>query len=190
MFDPLTVAHEIKYPWRGRRSHFFPKGYRSSFITIWHKDPCKDGSDDSCDWSGRKKPLTPAEKKLWEAVWDLETILDNYPMYPDHPAHKRFQPVKAAMYEMRIRSKWRIHPRWHVWHWRIQIHPLQGLMVYLFERCAICKKGYKWNEQRMGNWDGNKSWHFRCDNTMKPCPETVRLTESDGACYDNLTPKC
>jgi hypothetical protein len=163
MHDPLTVAFRIKYPWKGKPSHFFPKGYRDTFITIWHKDPEKDGSDDSCDWFGSKKPLSKAEKKMAEAIWHLETILDNSPMWPDHEAHKRFQPVKEAMREMRQRSKWRIHPRWHIHHWRIQIHPLQSLWIYLFHRCSICKKGYKWNEQRMGNWSGNKTWHFGCD---------------------------
>ena len=43
-------------PWRGRKSQFFPKGYRATFITIWHEDPmdftgkCRGRSDDSCGW--------------------------------------------------------------------------------------------------------------------------------------------
>lgn len=49
MFDPDTVAFEIKYPWKRKGSQF-----RDSFITIWHHDPCKDGSDNSCDWFGHK----------------------------------------------------------------------------------------------------------------------------------------
>ena len=35
MHDPSTVAFDIKmHPWRGRKSQFFPKGYRATFITI------------------------------------------------------------------------------------------------------------------------------------------------------------
>lgn len=57
MHDPMTVAFEIKYPWRDT-SHgttkLFPNGYRRSFITVWHVDPETDGSDDSCGWSRPK----------------------------------------------------------------------------------------------------------------------------------------
>lgn len=48
MYDPQTVAHEIKYPWKNKH------GYRSSIITIWHVDPEKNvlgcRRDDSCGW--------------------------------------------------------------------------------------------------------------------------------------------
>ena len=123
MFEPKTVAFEIKYPWRGRKSEFFPKGYRDTFIIVWHKDPCKDGSDDSCDWFGHKK-TNPKIKALGKAIWNLENILDNEPFYPDHPAHIRFKPVKQAYYDMRKRSKFRWHPRWHFWHWRVIMRKL------------------------------------------------------------------
>ncbi len=44
MFDPNTVAFEIKSPFKDK------SGYRKSLITIWHVDPCSDGTDDSCGW--------------------------------------------------------------------------------------------------------------------------------------------
>jgi len=53
MHDPMTVAFEIRYPWRkyGRSGRDeFERTYRESFITIWHVDPELDGSDDSCGW--------------------------------------------------------------------------------------------------------------------------------------------
>lgn len=56
MHDPLTMAFEIKYPWRkygNKAKSKFDREYRAPFITIWHKDPCKRGnwrSDDSCGW--------------------------------------------------------------------------------------------------------------------------------------------
>lgn len=74
MFDPMTVAHEIKYPWwqykpwpkgkknwsdltpaqqKGRSNHW-REGYRNTFIVIWHVDPCKGpGGDDTCGWFKR-----------------------------------------------------------------------------------------------------------------------------------------
>lgn len=156
MFDPDTVAFEIKYPWRNRR------GYRPTFITIWHKDPCKDGTDNSCDWTGNKKQ-SPQLKQMGEAIRDLETILDNGPFYPNHSAHLRFQPIKECYWQMKKKSRFRIHPRYHFWHWRIQFRPYQIFMRWAFERCCICKKGYRWNESVVGNWAGNKTWHHGCD---------------------------
>lgn len=52
MHDPMTVAFEIKYPWKTGNKIYC---YRSSFITIWHVDPELDGSDDSCGWAWEKR---------------------------------------------------------------------------------------------------------------------------------------
>ena len=67
MHDPSTVAFDIKYPWKTRPSLGWPKGYRNTFITIWHEDPlnfegkcgCRD--DDSCGWS--RPPMTLEERE-------------------------------------------------------------------------------------------------------------------------------
>lgn len=165
MHDPMTVAHEIKYPWykykpwpkectkwedipaqsQHKHSSWWKGGYRETFITIWHVDPERDGSDDSCDWFGQKRRLHPQEKAIQEAMWDLETILDNRPFYPDHPAHKRFQLLKHAVWALNRRRGFRIHPRWHVWHWEIRVHPYRQLKRWLFTRCAHCQKRFTWN---------------------------------------------
>ncbi len=48
--------------------------------------------------------------------------------------------------------------RWHVWHWRVQIMPLQSLRARLFDRCAECgRKGrpnvsHQWDGKRLGWW--------------------------------------
>lgn len=42
--------------------------------------------------------------------------------------------------------RFRIPPKWHVHHWRIQIHPLQALRRRLFDRCELCGKRFKPNE--------------------------------------------
>ncbi len=60
MHDPLTVAHEIKWPWKNKH------GYRDSILTIWHKDPEKDGTDDSCGYSRPK--LTTGEKEYVKKI--------------------------------------------------------------------------------------------------------------------------
>lgn len=75
MYDPSTVAHEIRYPWRkyGRALRRNPGGlgefertYRASFITIWHEDPedsrgkCGVRGDDTCGW--HSPPYSEADR--------------------------------------------------------------------------------------------------------------------------------
>ncbi len=67
MHDPMTVAHEIRYPWKkygksGRGE--WERNYRESFLTIWHRDPEQGGSDDSCDWFGGRRHRTEEQKAL------------------------------------------------------------------------------------------------------------------------------
>lgn len=60
MHDPYSLAHEIKYPWKDK------SGYRAPILSIWHVDPEKDGSDDSCDWFGGRKGIPAAKLKAVE----------------------------------------------------------------------------------------------------------------------------
>lgn len=71
MHDPLTVAFEIKSPFKNK------DGYRSSLITIWHKDPCSDGTDDSCGWFIRGRHCD--QKVLDEIKQEFKfNLLHNY----------------------------------------------------------------------------------------------------------------
>lgn len=62
---------------------------------------------------------------------------------------------------------WYRHPKWHIWHWRLQIHPLQDMRHWFFRRCVKCGKGFKWKETAIGDWGGTRSWHERCDDSAK-----------------------
>lgn len=53
MHDPQCVAHEIYLGKKEKKNGH----YRSPFITIWHVDPEKDGTDDSCGWFMRQRHL-------------------------------------------------------------------------------------------------------------------------------------
>lgn len=63
MHDPMTVAHEIKSPFSGKPDKFSPKGRRNTLVTIWHVDPERDGSDDSCGWAYVKLTKAQRERK-------------------------------------------------------------------------------------------------------------------------------
>lgn len=62
MYDPMTVAHEIKSPFR-QPDRGLLKGYRRTLVTIWHVDPETDDTDDSCGWFIRARHLNPALRK-------------------------------------------------------------------------------------------------------------------------------
>lgn len=64
---------------------------------------------------------------------------------------------------LRAEQPWWRHARWHVHHWRIQVHPWQKLRRWLFERCSKCGKGYSWGYYPIGNWDGKETWHHDCE---------------------------
>ena len=68
---------------------------------------------------------------------------------------------------LRMIRPWYKHPKWHIHHWHLQIHLWEKIKRYLFERCCICKKGFKWGESVCGSWDGKKIWHCNCDDSKK-----------------------
>lgn len=72
MYDPSTVAFEIRYPWRKYRDSTEPwhRAYRAPFITIWHEDP-EDArgmvvrrGDDTCGWFQPPYPHAKREQIL------------------------------------------------------------------------------------------------------------------------------
>lgn len=110
MFDPLSVAHEIRLPWRKYkpwpkgvenwdtlteqqkrgRSPYWREGFRNSLLTIWHKDPCTDGTDNSCGMCWAK--LTKDQYKCLQAMaWDEGRA----PWYLKHDGKSLDYPVAA-----------------------------------------------------------------------------------------------
>lgn len=225
MHDPHTVAFDIKYPWKGKCNYY------SSFITIWHKDPETDGTDDSCGWFMRARHCS--EKNLervikdYEFEWDADyggwfnkngtprlsviaitlamfsraayaelrnwnkvnrfmnknlyefiqfaennvdtahcSITSRYG-FSEREARIRSMAVMFHTYVCRKLRPWYKHPRWHIHHWRIQVHPWQKLRRYLFVRCSRCGKRFGWNACPTGNWSGTELWHSDCYGEMR-----------------------
>lgn len=69
MHDPMTVAHDIRYPWPWSKSG---SGYRENLLTIWHVDPECDGSDDSCGWFMRSRHCDQEKLKKIESQFTFE----------------------------------------------------------------------------------------------------------------------
>lgn len=73
---------------------------------------------------------------------------------------------------LRCHRKWWQHPRWHIHHWKLQIHPLQSLRRWLFTRCTHCGRRYpwgycpvstSWSEPKRKWYEGEKNtYHHDC----------------------------
>lgn len=57
-------------------------------------------------------------------------------------------------YILREQRYWWEHPRWHFWHWELQIHPAQTFKRWAFSKCCKCGKGFKWGYSPMStSWN-------------------------------------
>lgn len=233
MHDPMTVAFEVKNP--------FARGpYKPALVTVWHVDPERDGTDDSCGWfmrcrHGDRAVLDRIASRFdfdWDRVFDPNRREPDDSDFGSEPAHRplvytglfrpedgqpnlspvavavnlfhhaagvhfdrtgdgfnwaaaekfvrrhlgeiirfaenptdslidsmtrrfevncgepyrpadrrdRIRHFAAVIYAWILRAErpWWRHPRWHVWHWHLQIHPLQRLRRWLFTRCRHC----------------------------------------------------
>jgi hypothetical protein len=195
MHDPMTVAFEICYPWKkyGKRGrNKFEQNYRAPFITIWHVDPEKDGSDDSCDWHHRR--LTKRETEFAAQLIDNEVdnlrsffstfISTSMPCSKGHTDREQCYDAECHLGDymencsretMRGRVAqvfrcykrefhWHYPVRWHFWHWKLQCHPLQQFKRWAFSRCEKCGGGFAYGESPVtGCWDGTGPLWFRSE---------------------------
>lgn len=72
----------------------------------------------------------------------------------------------------RNRRRWWQHPRWHVRHWKLQVHLLQQARRFLFDRCATCGGRFKWGYSPTTDWNCTAVWHGECGQ-----PNQVRASE-------------
>lgn len=228
MHDPMTVAFEIKSIFKtfnNINKKIWPNGYRNTWVTIWHVDPEKDGSDDSCGWSFPKttemqydivKKVAKQEyntyydtngnlntdgftfiyslftrmnralfsgdqlkaKYLPDILSGITNPIDNYSYHINNKIDKEeFQRLLFCITRniLRLRRSWYQHPKWHFWHWKIQIICIHNLKRYLFSRCNKCGGMFQYGESPVsGSWHGNgpkwfigekNIYHTKCGNT-------------------------
>ncbi len=162
MHDPLTVAFELKRPWPQKSKH--PNGeawkYWPAILVVWHRDPERRGDDDSCGWS--RPNLTKAELAF------VDRLITN----PHDNLRSFFPGVRDMDQIWQLRRIWQCfkgferpwwrHPRWHVWHWRIQIPAVQDLKRWLFSRCSKCGGRFTWGYCPVSDsWNGPGPRWFR-----------------------------
>ena len=230
MHDPMTVAFEIKWPWWWMQ-------YRPPIVTIWHVDPERDGSDDSCGWFMRArhcdqdtlKKITKDFEFHWKSgvptgwfadngepnyssiaivlgmfriaandafghwsgrsrrflrrhAFDILCFAENscdsmftfihqsYGRDERDTAERRAAEAAQIVYSWICRADrpWYKHPRWHVWHWKIQVHAIQKLKRWMFSRCELCGKRFGYGECPVSNsWNGTGPLWFRSEKHVR-----------------------
>ncbi len=239
MHDPMTVAFDIRWPFKDK------SGYRPSIVTIWHVDPERGGSDDSCGWhtpkftkrqketldnlawheanypwfmaldakqhddpvqaeilmrgafllvsrsmvnrGGLRKGITLDQATEWASL-SIHNSVDSFrgslcfksgyhsnwykkdEGIPNTPKEDEYWRKESARnffgsilgWILRDRRPWYRKPRWHVWHWKLQIHFLQKLKRWAFSRCCKCRKRFPWGYSPVSNqWHGDGPRWFR-----------------------------
>lgn len=164
MHNPSTVAFEIRSPFRRKPDKFFPKGYRPSLVTIWHVDPERDGSDDSCGWFIRGRHLSQADRDLAKNL--ITNEYDNIKSwFTGCDDREKISQVLGTFACLRRRDRpWWRHPKWHFWHWRFQVHPWQTFRRWAFSRCEGCGKHFPWGYSPISfQWEKPRTRWFRSE---------------------------
>lgn len=82
-------------------------------------------------------------KHLCANVKDAETFVDFF--------------MRVYRAYLREHRPWYAHPRWHLWHWKLQCHPWQTLRRFVLTRCCKCGKRFPWNYSPVSSsWDTPK----------------------------------
>jgi len=75
-----------------------------------------------------------------------------------------------------------IPARWHVWHWQIQIHPVQDFKRWAWSRCCRCGGRFTWGYCPIStSWSGRGPRWFKGETDVHhhecPTPPPPRSTE-------------
>lgn len=127
--------------------------------------------------SWRKKTFTKQRNVTQLAAKLGLCSYDNFSSIEEAGAFVR---LTAAALNRHFRP-WYKHPRWHVWHWKFQIHPLQSLNRWLFKRCSTCGKRLRWKEAAVSN-GGGTLFHEQCAPWRVSKPVHEPAPHADSAC--------
>lgn len=63
---------------------------------------------------------------------------------------------------LRVHRKWYQRPKWHIHHWKIQIHGIQKFKRWAFSHCDGCSKRFTWGYSPTSiHWHGKGPQWFR-----------------------------
>lgn len=166
MHDPLVVAFEIRRPWPSFRKHPLFKDIR---------------------WGIHGSNWTVAGRGLYFP--SLVTVWHREPGGHDSG-------TVCKMHRHNPETGWQFYHGWrfHIHHWKIQIHPVQRLRRSLLTRCSWCggrqRKGdpvsisHQWDGARGPWWKGDRGlFHHDCSSVERA--HRLCLCEDPGLDYGN-----
>ncbi len=164
-YHPETTYDAVYWIWRSiRHEHLKSKWW---YRTLWRYSSRPSVGEMEAIQNLASNPVDNLQFTFQNEIADAESF---WPFYR----------CVLNAYRRHMRP-WYRHPRWHVHHWRFQIHPLQRLKRRLFTRCAECRKPFGWNESPVGTWGGKDVWHDHCfpRPAGQPGPIAAALQERD-----------
>lgn len=124
----------------------------------------------------RRRQKKFIQKHLFDIIWLAENPVDcmgdtitNKFGFKGEEENMERRGLASMIYADILRKdrKWYRHPKWHIWHWRLQFHPFQDLKRRFWDKCSGCgKRGFK--TSAIGEWSGKKMWHPECYNPIAP----------------------
>lgn len=189
--DPETDGTDDSCGWFKRARHGDPKvrkAIRNDFAFHWDADYGgwfdKDGSPlMSCQaivlgmfrfaarahFGSWDKSEVFMRRHLMDILFFAENPVDSMyasivQKYGPVPREERIDAAADVIYGWIIRATqpWYRHARWHWWHWRIQVHPLQQFKRWAFSRCAGCGRRFAYGESPTSHsWSGTGPRWFR-----------------------------
>lgn len=184
MHDPMVVAHEIPMPFPVRKS--WRENYRSTRRWGFYRDRRTNAANlgepvyrwwRPCGWhlrlAGREYALA-----RFATVWHVEPggrdmgevckhgrRADSMPRWRARiTPWLKYIPERSTPEDPAAGRAWIVDNGWkyHVHHWRIQVHVLGRLKRFLFERCISCGHRFPWGYAPVSHqWEGPKTPWFR-----------------------------
>lgn len=179
MHDPEVVAFEIPWIWP-QRSTLPAAGQDVRWqIRLKHGHFEADAGSGMCDGCHRPMTSTRQEFPWWRLrsyskFWRLAGRDFYWPpvitVWHVEPGGRDALSVCRNRYQDKT-GKWHLTTswKWHFWHYRVQVPPIQHLRRWLFTRCEYCggksRKGHavnvssSWYNKRTRWWQGEVGLH-------------------------------
>ncbi len=123
-------------------------------------------------FGGRDKAAKWMRRNLFEILWFAENPVDSlydgltntFGVDSHERREDRIARYASTVYGWILRESrpWYRHPRWHVWHWKLQVHPWQAMRRFLLSRCSKCGGRFTYGYAPVSDsWDRPKAGFLR-----------------------------
>lgn len=130
----------IYWAWRAIKHHETKRG-------VWQYDPALTTAERRYIYELDSNPVDNL-RSLFEEVKDAETFASFF--------------LTVFHCYLRFNRPWYKHPRWHIWHWRFQVHPWQLFRRWLLTRCEGCGKRFAYGYSPVSHsWDSKRPKFLR-----------------------------